>query len=241
MKRVFTMLWIVILAAGLSLSGGCAVVESEDVKTSGMWAHFVIDHHPDDQVVAWAVLRVGGQTGTIIDMVGDDYLEVNGTRMTEYVEVITNFHWNRAVITPDPDGIYDFTFNRVDETVTSYVTTPAFPTIISTVPDITLNAGTNLEVTWDDTDPAHHVNFFLYGSWTSGSLTSRTTATTPSRSPSRISIPRIPPTAPSPWSCAGGSRAMWPTISRVAIPRPSVWTASPSTTNRPDSFFRVAG
>jgi len=163
MKRVFTILWIVILAAGLSLSGGCAVVESEDVKTSGMWAHFVIDHHPDDQVVAWAVLRVGGQTGTIIDMVGDDYLEVNGTRMTEYVEAITNFHWNRAEISPDIDGIYEFTFNRVDETVTSYVTTPAFPTIISTVPDITLNAGTNLEVTWDDTDPAHHVNFFLYG------------------------------------------------------------------------------
>jgi hypothetical protein len=153
----------VILAVGLSLTGGCAVVESEDVKTSGMWAHFVIDHHPDDKVVAWAVLRVGGQTGTIIDMVGDDYLECNGTRMTEYVEVITNFHWNRAEISPDPQGIYEFTFNRIDETVTSYVTTPAFPTIISTTPDITLNAGTNLEVTWDSSDPAHHVNFFLWG------------------------------------------------------------------------------
>ena len=164
MKRALTILWIVILAAGLSLSGGCAVVESEDVKTSGMWAHFVIDHHPDDKVVAWAVLRVGGQTGTIIDMVGDDYLECNGTRMTEYVEVITNFHWNRAEIQPDAQGIYEFTFNRVDETVTSYVTTPAFPTIIDTVPAVTLNDGTRLEVTWDATDPAHHVNFFLYGS-----------------------------------------------------------------------------
>jgi hypothetical protein len=154
---------MVILAAGLSLTGGCAVVESEDVRTSGMWAHFVIDHHPDNRVVAWAVLRVGGQTGTIIDMVGDDYLECNGIRMTEYVEVITNFHWNRAEVVPDPQGIYEFTFHRVDETVTSYVTTPAFPTIINTVPDITLNAGTNLQVTWDASDPAHHVNFFLWG------------------------------------------------------------------------------
>lgn len=163
MKRALTILWMVFLAAGLSFSGGCAVVESQDVKTSGMWAHFVIDHHPDDTVVAWAVLRVGGQAGTIIDLVGGDYMECNGTRMTEYVEAITNFHWNRAVITPDNMGIYEFTFIRPDEEVTSYVTTPAFPTIISTTPDITLNAGTQLEVTWDATDSAHHVNFFLSG------------------------------------------------------------------------------
>lgn len=97
MKKALAILWMVTLAAGLSLSGGCAVVESEDVKTSGMWAHFVIDHHPDDSVVAWAVLRVGGQTGTIIDLVGDDYMECNGTRMTEYVEAITNFHWNNSL------------------------------------------------------------------------------------------------------------------------------------------------
>ena len=164
MKRILAIVWMVILVAGLSLSGGCAVVESEDVKTSGMWAHFVIDHHPDDKVVAWAVMRVGGQTGTIIDMVGSDYLECNGVRMTEYVEAITNFHWNRAEISPDPQGIYEFTFNRVDETVTSYVSTPSVPFIIDTVPDITLNAGTRIEVTWDATDPGEHVNFFVWGS-----------------------------------------------------------------------------
>jgi hypothetical protein len=156
-------MWMVILAAGLSLYGGCAVVESEDVKTSGMWAHFVIDHHPDDEVIAWAVLRVGGQTGTIIDMVGDDYLECNGTRMIEYVEPITNFHWNRAEIQPDAQGIYEFTFNRVDETVTSYVTTPAVPFILDTVPDVTLTASTRIEVTWDATEPGEHVNFFVWG------------------------------------------------------------------------------
>lgn len=164
MKRALVIVWMLILTAGLSLSGGCAVVESEDVKTSGMWAHFVIDHYPDDKVEAWGVLRVGGQTGTIIDLVGDDYLECNGTRMTEYVEPITNFHWNRAVVSPDAEGIYEFTFNRIDETVTSYVYTPALPYILDTVPDITLTAGDYLEVTWDDTEPAHHVNFFLYGS-----------------------------------------------------------------------------
>ena len=163
MKRALSILWIVILAAGLSLTGGCAVVESEDVRTSGMWAHFVIDHHPDNVVVAWAVLRVGGQAGTIIDLVGDDYLECNGTRMTEYVEVITNFHWNRAEVLADAQGIYEFQFIRPDEEVSSFLTTPALPTIISTDPDITLNAGTQLEVTWDASDPAHHVNFFLYG------------------------------------------------------------------------------
>lgn len=163
MKRLAALLWIMLQAAGLSLTGGCAVAESSDVKTSGMWAHFVIDHHPDDTVVAWAVLRVGGQTGTIIDLVSGDYLECNGTRMTEYVEAITNFHWNRAVISPDNLGTYEFTLVRPDEEVSTFVTTPAFPTIISTNPDSTLNAGTYLGITWDASDPGHHVNFFLSG------------------------------------------------------------------------------
>jgi hypothetical protein len=163
MKRALAILWIVVLGAGLSLTGGCAVVESQDVKTSGMWAHFIIEHYPDDSVVAWAVLRVGGQSGTIIDLMGGDYLECNGTRMTEYVEAITNFHWNRAVISPDALGTYEFTLIRPDEEVSTLVTTPALPFIISTDPDVTLTAGTQLEVTWDASDPGYLVNFFLYG------------------------------------------------------------------------------
>jgi hypothetical protein len=165
MKRALTILWIVVLAAGLSLTGGCAVVESQDVKTSGMWAHFVIDHHPDDDVVAWAVLRVGGQAGTIIDLVGDDYMECNGVRMTGYVEVVTNFHWNRAEISPDAHGTYEFKFIRSDEEVSSIVRTPSIPTIASTTPanTETVNAGTRIEVTWDKSDPGEHVNFFVWG------------------------------------------------------------------------------
>ncbi len=163
MKRFFPKLCVVLLTVGLASASGCTVTESENVKTSGMWAHFVIDHHPDDLVVAWAALRVGGQLGTIIDLTGGDSMECNGTHMTEYVEVLTNMHWSRAEISPDTDGIYDFTFIRPDEEVITTVVTPSLPVIIETDPPVTVGAGDMITVTWDATDAGDHMNFFVSG------------------------------------------------------------------------------
>jgi hypothetical protein len=154
---------MVILAAGLSLSGGCTVVPSEDVKTSGMWAHFIAEHHPSDTVVVLAVLRVGGQLGTIIDLTGEDQMECNGTRMTEYVEQFTQMHWTGAELSPDPSGDYVFSFIRADEQVNTTVSTPEIPTIIDTTPAVDVGVDDEIIVTWDASGPGDHVNLFVYG------------------------------------------------------------------------------
>lgn len=163
MKRALNILWIVVLAAGLSLTGGCAVVSSEDVETSNMWAHYVIDHHPDDRVVAWAVFREGYELGRIVDLEGGDKIQCNGVNLIEYFDVITNYHWNRAEVPVDQYGTYDFTFIRPDEEVNTDLTTPAMPFITDTDPLTTVHPGDQITVYWDSTQPSHHVNFFLYG------------------------------------------------------------------------------
>jgi hypothetical protein len=145
------------------IAQGCAVTESENVKTSGIWAHYVIDHHPDERVVAWAVFRVGQAGGTIINLVGDDSIEVNGEPLTEFMDAVTGFHWNRAEIAEDMSGSYDFDFIRADETVTTTVVVPDHPTITSPSPGDSVYPGDNLEVDWVVTTPAHHVNFFVNG------------------------------------------------------------------------------
>lgn len=163
MKRTLTMLWIVVLAAGFSLTGGCAVVASEDVKTSGMWAHFVAEQHPNNRVIVLASLWVGDRGGTVIDLTGADRMECNGVRMTEYVEEFTNIHWTGAEISLDPNDEYVFSFIRADEQVDTTVVIPDVPFISDPGPMDVFTVGEQITVTWDASLPADHVNFFQYG------------------------------------------------------------------------------
>lgn len=152
-----------LILACMVLASGCVVTESENVETSGMWAHFVIDHHPDDTVEAWAVLRVGGQLGTIIDLVGADQMQCNGTRMIEYIEPVTNMHWTRAEVAVDPDGLYDFEFIREDEYVVTTVETPDIPFITNPPDGDIVYPEEEIALMWDDLFPADHVNIWLFG------------------------------------------------------------------------------
>ena len=154
---------IISLILSLFAVSSCSTTESSNIKTSGIWAHYVIDEYSDGETIAWGVLRVGGATGTIIDLVGGEYLECNGTRMTEYVEPLTNFHWNRAALTQAQDGVYDFTLIRTDEEITSTITGADFPTIDTTTLPDHVYGGEPLEVNWDATNPGEDVSVNVTG------------------------------------------------------------------------------
>jgi len=47
LRSVFGLAMII---ASMSLAAGCAVTESENVKTSGIWAHLELEHHPTDRI-----------------------------------------------------------------------------------------------------------------------------------------------------------------------------------------------
>lgn len=141
---------------------GCSVTESENVKTSGIWAHYVIEEDETGTLTAFAVLRVGGATGTIIDLSGGEHMECNGDVMNEWIEPITNYHWSRVMPDADPERLYDFTFVRTDEEVTTQVELPYPPIIIDIQPAL-MAEGDGFTVTWDDSNPEDFVSIQFSG------------------------------------------------------------------------------
>jgi hypothetical protein len=148
----------------VALAAGCTLTSSENVKTRGIYARFVVTHDQNDEVWAQASLRVGGPLGTVVDLTGGEYVACNDQELTEWVEPITGYHWSASDVALAPSGAYVFDFVRLDETVTSEVTMPARPTILGTDPvDGVLTAGDRLAVTWDASDPGDQVTLSLQG------------------------------------------------------------------------------
>ncbi|MBN2725091.1 MAG: hypothetical protein JXR95_13575 [Deltaproteobacteria bacterium] len=141
----------------------CSVTDSENIKTSGIWAHYVIEEDESGTVTALAALRVGGSTGTVVDLTGGEYIECNDSYMEEYVELITNMHWSRAVVDFDSDYMYDFTFVRTDEEVSTEVELPAVPEISGLEPSDTVYEGESLTIYWDATLSEDTVDIFVEG------------------------------------------------------------------------------
>lgn len=164
MKRAYVMgttVFVCLAVAGLVAA--CVVTDSTNIKTSGIWAHYTVEHDANDTVTVRGVLRVGGSTGTIVDLTAGEHLEVNDTNMTEWVEPITNYHWSRAVIGPDPNGIYDIDFVRLDELVSSTIVAPERPVISSLDPGDVVLSEEALTIYWDDSAPGDDVDIYIEG------------------------------------------------------------------------------
>src|SRR5688572_10223058 len=124
--------WIA-LGVVSALGAGCSVTDSEGIETSSLWPRYLVAHD-GDTVVVQAMLRVGGPTGTMVDLTDGDYFEVNGTRMTEWVEEVTDYHWSRATVPATADDTYEIVFVRTGEAVATPVVVPAEPLITGTEP-----------------------------------------------------------------------------------------------------------
>ena len=164
MKRAYvTGTSVLVCLAIAGLVAACSITDSTNIKTSGVWAHYTVEHDSDDSVTVRGVLRVGGSTGTIIDLTAGEHLEVNSINMTEYLEPITNFHWSRAIITPDPDGIYDIDFVRLDELVSTTIVAPERPFITSLDPVGVILSDELLTINWDAAAPGDDVDIYIEG------------------------------------------------------------------------------
>ncbi len=151
--------WIFLQAAA------CDTTESTNVKTSGIWAQFLVEPGPEPgQVACLAVLRVGGSLGTVVDLANGEHLSCNGVEMVEYYDPITNLHWSRALVDEAADGTYEIVFHRTDEDVSTVLVMPARPTVLSVGPDgDALLFGVDNEVTWDASDPGDEVSLKVTG------------------------------------------------------------------------------
>ncbi len=163
MRRLTKNLAIVVAALGLWLVAGCETTDSENVKTSGIWAKFQVDDNGDGTVTAWALLRVGGPTGTVVDLSGGEHVQCNGAALTEYFDPITNLHWSRGVIPAAADGLYDFDFVRTDETVSTEITAADPPLIDQVGHGDSWWLGSDEDITWDVTMPGDKVDIDIHG------------------------------------------------------------------------------
>ena len=138
----------------------CSETDSTNVKTSGLWAHLTIVQSGDGDVSAEAAVRVGGSTGTELNMVSGEHLEVNGATMTGYQNIF-NQHWYAATIPPDPDGLYNIVFMRVDEQVSTTLTMPLAP---YTNDGTTVHTDNQVTFFWDDPETGGDVQVTVDGS-----------------------------------------------------------------------------
>lgn len=147
-KRIFVFLFFLISA--------CSVTESTNVKTSGIWTHYIIEN-ASGVIRAYAVLRVGGSTGTILDLSSGEHVRVNNIRLTEWVEPVTGYHWSSALIPEASNHQYDFNFVRTDEEVHTILTLPEIPEILEPMRNTEVCFGGPLYIAWDDTAPGDDI------------------------------------------------------------------------------------
>lgn len=129
---------------------GCAKTDSTNVKTSGIQADFRIEVSSTngvESVRARATFKVGGSTGTYVDLTGGDTIICNSESLIR-TELLGMVDYSRA-LAYQPSGVYAFTFSRPGEPpYTASVTIPDVVTISSPVPGNTLRKGQDLAVAW---------------------------------------------------------------------------------------------
>ncbi|MBU1068627.1 hypothetical protein KJ975_03570 [Myxococcota bacterium] len=151
-----------ILAMTLLFSVNCSVTESTNIKTSGIWTHFVIENN-QGVIRAYAVLRVGGATGTIVDLSGGEFIEVNGARLNEWVEPVTGYHWSSGLITESVNFEYLFNFVRTDEEIGTILHLPEVPVISEPVPDQMECFDLPIAIAWNADAPGDSVTVTISG------------------------------------------------------------------------------
>jgi hypothetical protein len=110
------------LAGALALAG-CTSTHSDNVKTQGMSASFVISgEDADQQVTARATFQVGS---TYVDLVGDDEVSCDGVKLGRDASILGSISYTALVPRKAPSGQYVFELSRDDGDYESYGTAPA--------------------------------------------------------------------------------------------------------------------
>jgi hypothetical protein len=138
-----SLLLIGLIVFVIIFASGCPNTSSTNVKTSGIYANFEVAS--DQQIIAKAVLTVGGPGGTYLNLQSGESLSCNGVPMTRRSNIFSQI-WYDATISAN--ATYLFRFHRTDGDVdTTFGPLPGEPTITSAAPDITL--GDDLPISWN--------------------------------------------------------------------------------------------
>ena len=147
---------LLLMTTGLAFA--CAEdVDSESIRTSGMYANYEAVAHGDGETDIIAEIRVGGDDGTFVELTGEDEL----TAMTEDDDVVLrhheqgNRHSYRGTLDGDEEGMeIQIALTRGgedDDAVDSYATLPApFEAELEDPDEDEIQRGTDVKIVWDN-------------------------------------------------------------------------------------------
>lgn len=155
---------IALFALGLA---GCKdeKVESEDIRTSGIWASFEVKATGNGKASVESELRVGGDSGTVIELTGEDKLVCTAAETSKTLGKSGNAY--KASLPIDAGGtLFTFAFNRGDEdeaAPNSNVTLPDPFTIAGVTSAQEVSRAAQLTVTWEASATADPMKWELDG------------------------------------------------------------------------------
>lgn len=151
------------LKLGLLLTGAlgslsCSEdVDSEAIRTEGMYANYEAIASGDGSTELTCSLRVGGDNGTFVELTGDDQLTAITERETRLLSKRSNGnrHFYEAALDGDSGGLViqvSFTRGDVDDDATESFATlpePFAPALAEDMP-AEVQRGNDVTITWDN-------------------------------------------------------------------------------------------
>jgi hypothetical protein len=142
---------------------GCSSTLSENVKTAGLNARYSISSDGGNQATCDIVFSVGGGTGTVVELSGDDKVTCNGYATSSWKEPVSNKIHYIAGVPAQPGGNYTVTFTRKGER--PYHANVALPNLIalhSPQNGDVIKKGTAIVATWvPDSDSSSDISGVL--------------------------------------------------------------------------------
>lgn len=135
------------LSAALFFSG-CSKTKSENVKTDGIYAEFELVGNNKNSIICSATLKVGGSTGTVIDLSNGDVLTCDGYPMDRSEDLLGVIRY-QVQLSYQKDKVYNIVFHRPEEK--PYVASVIVPELIKGLNPLNgaiVKKGTNIDVIW---------------------------------------------------------------------------------------------
>jgi hypothetical protein len=138
---------ILLLISALFLFVGCAKTNSDNVKTSGIYATYRVVGNNQNSATCTVQFQVGGATGTFLNLSSGDTVTCDGQSMvrSEIAGIITY----SASVAYQAGKAYNVDFSRPNEgTYTSTVVLPSEINGISVAQNSSFQKGTAITPTW---------------------------------------------------------------------------------------------
>jgi hypothetical protein len=163
--------WLMVsLLLGIASAAlGCQKVDSTDVRTSGVYAEFIVTEHSDTEARVDATLWVGGAlSNTYLTLTGPDHLTAyvgsDAYSMQGYSDI--DQHYAAIIPYPATDTELRVAFDRGPDDVSAPGSTVILPALFAVAPFAKTQysrANDALEIGWAPFDPAQLVSWSVSG------------------------------------------------------------------------------